>query len=704
MKLSKRSTWSSEEIIHKQAIDAIIEKHSAIIDYPKGMYQKIVEWVSHAKRYWEDKQNRFDISDLAIKLEKEADNFFSNNEPETEYTTNIVSLIMEILSNNGAIFNILYGRYNNIKPPNEYDSYNESMRSGEFYITDNDENTIKGFFYIMFPLLYLGPLNVRIRRRPESEETFIHFEYNKNTQVLTIDTIDTEWMNKVKTKIYNTVQEILSNPRGGLYGHIEKTDEYADGSPHYSAQIPSLEEFWPEFKSVSMKMGEEAISGLLDFTKPLRKYQDLANNSWKLSNVLDKIEDHLSLYTEMNKNSPAPPLRFESRRQTDFGESLKKYFKVDLSDTEQYKKHTWMKGIEDVYDNLEVVIYQKRNPEAAGSHWDVYQRISLYGVAEHPIYNIKETIKHELVHMVQTMITRAIHVLKPETSKKRMGLPGPYRPDEYHKYDSTTTEEGLKLHALSDVEFFTRLVDMIEKMRDEVGGRYLRIEEYSRAKNKNFKDLTPQEQNKLFNNRLKMFIETDRTLRYFREHDQAKYQKALRELYRQFEQITKSALVNTNISKIAKDPLKKYKEKRDFEETSEPEGKAEKGKNKHRFVIQDHHASHHHWDLRIENDKGSMSSWALPKHKLPSGKERLLAQSVEDHPISYNKFEGEIPAGEYGAGTVKIHDSGTYTPIKWTSDTIKFKLSGKKEKGTYTLHKTDGKRWILMVGAEKEEK
>lgn len=159
--------------------------------------------------------------------------------------------------------------------------------------------------------------------------------------------------------------------------------------------------------------------------------------------------------------------------------------------------------------------------------------------------------------------------------------------------------------------------------------------------------------------------------------------------------------VREHIEQGAKDPLSKYKEKREFEKTPEPEGKGGKSGNKHRFVIQKHDAEKAgtHFDLRLENDDGAMSSWAVPKARLPKGKEKLLAQHVEDHPISYSKFEGEIEEG-YGKGKVKIHDKGTYESIKWTRDTIKFKLKGKKEKGTYTLHKTDGKKWLLMVGGE----
>lgn len=156
-----------------------------------------------------------------------------------------------------------------------------------------------------------------------------------------------------------------------------------------------------------------------------------------------------------------------------------------------------------------------------------------------------------------------------------------------------------------------------------------------------------------------------------------------------------------DVEQDAKDPLSTYKKKREFDETPEPEGKIEKG-NKHRFVIQRHKAKKagEHFDFRLENDDGAMSSWAIPKARLPHGKEKLLAQKTEDHPISYNKFHGEIPEGEYGAGTVEIYDSGTYEEIEWSADKIKLKLNGKKEKGRYTMIKTDGKRWLIMPGKE----
>lgn len=153
----------------------------------------------------------------------------------------------------------------------------------------------------------------------------------------------------------------------------------------------------------------------------------------------------------------------------------------------------------------------------------------------------------------------------------------------------------------------------------------------------------------------------------------------------------------------ARDPLTSYKKKREFDETPEPKGE-KAGENKHRFVIQLHEAdkAKTHFDLRLENDEGAMSSWAVPKHKMPGDKEKLLAVKTEDHPLSYMRFEGEIPKGEYGAGTVERHDSGTYEEIEWGKSKIVFRLKGKKEKGVYNLVHTDGNRWLLMRAKEED--
>jgi bifunctional non-homologous end joining protein LigD len=150
--------------------------------------------------------------------------------------------------------------------------------------------------------------------------------------------------------------------------------------------------------------------------------------------------------------------------------------------------------------------------------------------------------------------------------------------------------------------------------------------------------------------------------------------------------------------------LKEYRQKRDFEKTVEPRGKNSSKTTQRRFVIQKHAASRLHYDFRLELG-GTLKSWAVPKG-IPYAKgEKRLAVQVEDHPISYIDFEGIIPQGQYGGGTVMVWDRGTFevlspSPSKdLASGKIHFVLTGHKLHGEwYLVRLRDGKQWLLIRG------
>ncbi len=161
--------------------------------------------------------------------------------------------------------------------------------------------------------------------------------------------------------------------------------------------------------------------------------------------------------------------------------------------------------------------------------------------------------------------------------------------------------------------------------------------------------------------------------------------------------------------------LEKYNEKRDFNITDEPEGKAVKSKgNKNkglRFAVQLHAASRLHYDFRLEWE-GVLLSWAVPKGPSFDPKDKRLAVRVEDHPLEYRSFEGTIPEGEYGGGTVMLWDEGTWKPLgdfgkEMEAGALKFSLNGKRLKGNWTLIKMKPKsgekdnNWLLIK--EKDE-
>lgn len=140
--------------------------------------------------------------------------------------------------------------------------------------------------------------------------------------------------------------------------------------------------------------------------------------------------------------------------------------------------------------------------------------------------------------------------------------------------------------------------------------------------------------------------------------------------------------------------LEEYIGKRNFRKTSEPEGKPEGGGGS-RFVVHKHQARHLHYDFRLEME-GVLKSWAVPKGvPVESGVKRLAVQ-VEDHPIGYIDFAGEIPEGEYGAGTVEIWDKGEFVLGEKTPDQLEFTLKGEKLSGGYVLIHTGDKNWLLI--------
>lgn len=154
--------------------------------------------------------------------------------------------------------------------------------------------------------------------------------------------------------------------------------------------------------------------------------------------------------------------------------------------------------------------------------------------------------------------------------------------------------------------------------------------------------------------------------------------------------------------------LDKYYSKRNFKVTSEPKGRLHKSKEKLIFVVQEHHASILHFDFRLESE-GVLKSWSIPKGPSMNPKDKRLAVEVEDHPIEYAKFEGQIPKGEYGGGDVKIWDEGFWIPKEKFSDAykkgkIEFELKGKRLRGSWTLIRLQHeKNWLLIKKKDGKE-
>jgi bifunctional non-homologous end joining protein LigD len=152
----------------------------------------------------------------------------------------------------------------------------------------------------------------------------------------------------------------------------------------------------------------------------------------------------------------------------------------------------------------------------------------------------------------------------------------------------------------------------------------------------------------------------------------------------------------TRARRSSESQLEEYRRKRDFSRTAEPRGGSARAARKLAYVIQKHAASRLHYDLRLELD-GVMKSWAVPKGPSLDPSIKRLAMQVEDHPIEYNTFEGTIPKGEYGGGTVMLWDRGSYEyggddpdPLEglrrgYEKGDFKFVLHGKRLKGSWVL-------------------
>ena len=173
--------------------------------------------------------------------------------------------------------------------------------------------------------------------------------------------------------------------------------------------------------------------------------------------------------------------------------------------------------------------------------------------------------------------------------------------------------------------------------------------------------------------------------------------------------------------------LEEYKRKRRFEATPEPPPKVEK-KSAHRFVVQMHDATRLHYDFRLELD-GVLKSWAVPKGPSLDPADKRLAMQVEDHPVSYFDFEGTIPEGNYGAGSVIVWDVGTWQPLSpvavngkynpgsdaeatamLAKGDLKFRLNGKRLKGDFALvhikarrSGSKGNEWLLIKKHDQDE-
>jgi bifunctional non-homologous end joining protein LigD len=164
---------------------------------------------------------------------------------------------------------------------------------------------------------------------------------------------------------------------------------------------------------------------------------------------------------------------------------------------------------------------------------------------------------------------------------------------------------------------------------------------------------------------------------------------------------------------MAVDRLASYREKRDFTKTSEPVGAKKSSRKGNGYLIQKHEARNLHFDFRLEHE-GVLKSWAIPRGPSMDPGDKRLAVRTEDHPVEYGKFEGSIPKGQYGGGTVMLWDEGTWEPLEdpdegFREGKLKFVVHGKRLQGGFALvrlrsdtgRKQGKENWLLIK--EKDE-
>lgn len=157
--------------------------------------------------------------------------------------------------------------------------------------------------------------------------------------------------------------------------------------------------------------------------------------------------------------------------------------------------------------------------------------------------------------------------------------------------------------------------------------------------------------------------------------------------------VTKAKTLPANKKNKTPEQLESYEKKRDFRKTPEPEARILEGSGTS-FVVHRHHASHLHYDLRLEQD-GVLKSWAVPRGLPPHPGVKRLAVQTEDHPMKYLTFDGEIPKGQYGAGEMWIYALGKYQITKEKKDGFYFRLSSREVSGEYRIYKIKAKEWLL---------